>query len=671
MTLRCLARFGWSLLAALAVLGLSRLDWAPWVSVASGLNDLNFKRQPLLPGDRVVFVDIDRAAERRFGRWPWDRATIADALAPLASAQIVALDMTFAAKTSDDKDLYLAETLAGLGNVVGGFFLRSDDVAPPEADIVDMLSLSALHRAEAGAAQFPASDGVEHDLPVIFQYVLHYGCFALVPDPDSVFRKYPLAVESNGLILPTLSVQALRHFLDSDLLLPDPEQPRHARLGERTMRFDRRGLMRLNFYPLSSYPRIPLVDLLDGKVPPSALAGRIVVLGISEAGVSDLVITPLGEIPGPLVHCTFIHNHLENHFLIESPWLEAGVIIGLALLVFAWSFIPRLMTRLLLYLLTCILLYWSNRLLFVEYRVFIDLLSPLVALVLAALTVEISVFQADESRLRRIGRAYLTGSGGAASGDDPDMVKRTQALLHRSADVMIIRAVWHTANCDGMRPRAAVSTVNRWMDACCRQLADCGGVIADVEPTACSIVFGLEQAFDLPQVLRTVSALHAAATTPPAEHTLKPEINPLTPAFCLTYGTAATGIFGSETIRRFGVAGAVTDRSHALAAFARTLGLPCILAEQAAIPDQLPPDLLVRWIPCPAPWPHLVGTSFVGEWLPDNSANRVLVAIFADIRAHLEQDDLTQATTLLNHCSSLYNDPMAGNLLRLIPPPIK
>ncbi|MBT8484021.1 MAG: CHASE2 domain-containing protein [Phycisphaerae bacterium] len=72
--------------------------------------------------DRIVHVDIDDGAITRFGRWPWDRAMLADAIAELthAGARTIALDLLLSEEQqyprgtvpSIDHDRVFAETLA-------------------------------------------------------------------------------------------------------------------------------------------------------------------------------------------------------------------------------------------------------------------------------------------------------------------------------------------------------------------------------------------------------------------------------------------------------------------------------------------------------------------------------------------------------------------------------
>jgi adenylate cyclase len=94
--------------------------------------------------------------------------------------------------------------------------------------------------------------------------------------------------------------------------------------------------------------------VLDGRVPPRAVDGRVVFLGVSALGLGDRVATPLGTfLTGVEVHATVADNLLAQDFVRRPPGalaLElalvlvaaAGVALGVGALGWAWNLPPAL-----------------------------------------------------------------------------------------------------------------------------------------------------------------------------------------------------------------------------------------------------------------------------------------------------------------------------------------
>jgi adenylate cyclase len=67
---------------------------------------------------------------------------------------------------------------------------------------------------------------------------------------------------------------------------------------------------------------ISFVDVYKDKISPDVFKNKIVIVGISEAGVTDIRATPIGQIPGPLLHLTFISNFLNAEILKSSKTMD-------------------------------------------------------------------------------------------------------------------------------------------------------------------------------------------------------------------------------------------------------------------------------------------------------------------------------------------------------------
>ena len=72
------------------------------------------------PPDEVVIVAIDEASLKRFGRFPWPRSLMAQAINKLSDARpkVIALNVLYTDPTNEADDAALAEAIKRAGNVV-------------------------------------------------------------------------------------------------------------------------------------------------------------------------------------------------------------------------------------------------------------------------------------------------------------------------------------------------------------------------------------------------------------------------------------------------------------------------------------------------------------------------------------------------------------------------
>ncbi|WP_457568294.1 CHASE2 domain-containing protein [Desulfurobacterium sp.] len=284
----------------------------PFFTFSKRVMDMFYSFNRSKPSRNVTLVLVDEKSVNRFGRWPWNRAVIARGLEHLKTARAVALDIVFSEKTSDADDTALAEAIAELNNVVCGFFLRVNATENPDDEALDVLSDSALVRVPEKLSVPSYSFAEINVLPVTESCVLS-GILNVEGDKDGIIRRYPLLFVFDGSVYPSLGLQTLRLFLNKDFSVVD----NHVLVG--SMKLPVRDIL-LNFYHFKDYYRhvYSFSDLYDGKIPESAIKNKIVILGISEAGVTDIKPSPVGFIPGPFFHYTFLSNFLNSDFVFPS-----------------------------------------------------------------------------------------------------------------------------------------------------------------------------------------------------------------------------------------------------------------------------------------------------------------------------------------------------------------
>src|SRR5215207_587601 len=125
-------------------------------------------RGPLAPPDDIVIIGIDEASMARYGRFPWPRRLMAQALDKIGAAgpKAVALDVLYAEPTTPGDDLALAEAISRSGNVVVAAQLIASS---GEGQAVWLRPLEAVAKAAAGVGHVNVAtgfDGVARVLPL-------------------------------------------------------------------------------------------------------------------------------------------------------------------------------------------------------------------------------------------------------------------------------------------------------------------------------------------------------------------------------------------------------------------------------------------------------------------------------------------------------------------------
>lgn len=267
-------RWVWPTLAALAAavaLGLTQvglLDWAEGKAY-----DQRLRLLAPSPGrgegtDPVAVITVDEETLARFGQWPLPRDLYARLLEVLrlGGARAVGFDLLLSEPDRDGR----ANDEAFAAAIAGG---------PP---VVLGLAGAGKLRREGGALTLlpPWSE----PLPQFLARGAAAGHLMAVPDPDGVLRRLPLWLETprgwTAAFSTALVGAAGAH--------PAVRAGRSAAPGDLLLDF-RRGTV-----PTYSFARV-----LDGSVSPEFWRGRVVVVGVTAAGLPDRYPTPLSVAGDP------------------------------------------------------------------------------------------------------------------------------------------------------------------------------------------------------------------------------------------------------------------------------------------------------------------------------------------------------------------------------------
>ncbi|MBN1824080.1 MAG: CHASE2 domain-containing protein [Endomicrobiales bacterium] len=346
----------------------------------------SFLRQNPNPGNEIALVVIDDDSISKLGRWPWPRAMIAEGINAVnaAGAKVIGLNILF---TEEEKNQGLVE-IKNLKNIVSGIHTRRSDVkqilkkingeldqaevrldndtklkdtlenaknvilpmyfvmGPTLGSAEPILSSHTLTQIE-GVQEFPLMEGHDPAVPlsIFSDRSPGIGHVNLVPDPDGIIRNEIPSMQYAGDFYPSFAVQIVRQYLGLGMEDVKLVIGQSMSIGRAVIPLDTLNRMLINFNgPLGTFPYYSFFDVINDKVDPGALKGKIVLLGLMATGVVDLNVTPIGHnIPGIDITANIIQNILHDNHITRPAWAnnaELGMIAFIGL--FITFLLPRL-----------------------------------------------------------------------------------------------------------------------------------------------------------------------------------------------------------------------------------------------------------------------------------------------------------------------------------------
>lgn len=279
----------------------------------------------------ILIVAIDEASLNKIGHWPWPHSLHAALLNKLAAEhpRVIGFDMLLSGQEHGDEDVNQA-----LSSAIG----QAKNVVMP-------MRLEVPHIGASAKQRMPA--------PSLASQVAGVGRDHAPLDYDGVVRSIYLW---EGVAAGGLSAVGLPHFarsvlqvanqlpssyrvVNSELKVPKSALKGGSHVIERLVSYERRRVGFLG--PPGHFQSISYAKVLSGDYPNSYFKDRIVLVGITAAGLGDAYITPLSSasqpMPGVELNANVIASMRSQQLVSESPlWFTCLICILLAVLPLFW-----------------------------------------------------------------------------------------------------------------------------------------------------------------------------------------------------------------------------------------------------------------------------------------------------------------------------------------------
>jgi adenylate cyclase len=406
------------------------------------------------PRPEVVVVGLDSRTISAFGQPPLPRSVHAKVIDRLHAdgARVIAYDLRFQGPTRPRDDRALIAAVSRARPVVLATF---DPGGKP-------IPVPAGYRHPERIGVVPASIGVP-------------------TDADGKVRKLLYA----PIALPTLPVRAASLFLGR----PVPE----SRFEDNTAWVDFPG-------PPGTVPTYSLVDVVRGRVPASAFAGKVVVVGPTDPLEKDVVDTPTSEspMPGPELQADSVATVLAGFPLRSASGAADVVLLAVMALVAPLVALRRSALLVLLGSLAMLAAFLAGAQIAYGAGRIVDVSQPLAGLLLGtggALIAHYAMVTRERRHLRSLFARFVPAQV------VDEVIERVDEDLRlggvrRDGTVMFCDLRGFTTFSEELEPELVVEVVNRYLSEMTEAILAGGGTLVSFMGDGIMALFGapIEQA---------------------------------------------------------------------------------------------------------------------------------------------------------------------------------
>ena len=382
----------------------------------------------------VRIVDIDEKSLAKFGQWPWPRTHVADLVTNLTrlGAVVIAFDIVFAEpdrlnpnvaadaiRNLDEETKAKLRALPSNDEVLADA-MRHSRVALGEsglphvvAELDKELPLTGLAMLGEDPQRFMLDfPGLLRSTPVLEAAAAGRGLLTIWTERDGIVRRVPVIMKAQGVTMPSLSFEMLRVATGSDTILIKSDAAGITSVAVKgfAVPTDRHGQLWVHFAHYDPSIYVSAADVLEGRVAPEVIAGKLVLVGTSSIGLQDVKTTPITPVmPGVEIHAQVLEAALTGQLLSQPIWgtvaeLVAAMLLGVAVIWLAPKFGPVTLVAVGAFFAT--LLIGTSWYFYTQHRLLIDSTYPLLSTTAIYLTLIFSGFAREQAQRRQIRSAF-------------------------------------------------------------------------------------------------------------------------------------------------------------------------------------------------------------------------------------------------------------------------
>ena len=279
-----------------------------------------------ISADDIVLVNIDEAALDKYGQYPFPRNVYADIIKDIydSNPAVIANTILFLDPDRFKTDSVLAKAMEQypliLAQTVGNCKRNNTSTKRTGVAIIgDGKSTDFLHN-------YPC---VLDNIPVLQDAAIGVGITSTLPELDGVVRRIPMLAISNGEYYPAFALEILRaaageSSYQAKITESGVEAVRIPQFATITTDAYSRVFVNWNYKFKEFSVAEPLPDL----------SGKIVILGVTAAGIANPVPTPAGSVYPHAVQATLLHTLLQGDSVAIPAWgsmLDYCILVVLSL----------------------------------------------------------------------------------------------------------------------------------------------------------------------------------------------------------------------------------------------------------------------------------------------------------------------------------------------------
>jgi adenylate cyclase len=523
--------------------------------------------------NNIVTVNIDEAALDKYGQWPLPRAEYAKIVRDLyqRGAGLVVLNVLMPEADRTGGDSQLGQTLKENPVVLGS--VPSDKTKnTPRAPGSAVLGPEFMDQI----IQYP---GLIANVPQLENNAAGVGIVSTLPEVDGVNRRIPLIVSVDGKLYPALSLETLRvaagdSTFQVKLFEGGVEKMRIPKFGP--IATDPLGRVWIDWSQES--PSYSITQL------PKDLAGAIVIVGPTAAGVSNPLPTSKGAVFPHEVQAAVIGTMI-NSVVIQRPDYADGVeILALVLAGVLLLFLTRwVYVGLASVIIICIGVVGGSQYMFGNHLFLFDATAVLSGTILVALHAYGVKFVSEflqKQAIKKQFAGYCSKEVVEMLQKDPDLIKRG---VRKDVSVMFsdLRGFTPIGEHYGDDVAGLGKYMNGYMDAISKPIMDNKGMVIKYVGDASMHIHGAP--IDDPNHARTIVQVGLEMLDAVDEYTKLMEAQGLPPAAmgwgCNT-GIGFIGEMGSTDRHSYDILGDMVSTAARLEARCKAYGVLAIIGAE-------------------------------------------------------------------------------------------